>query len=112
MEDDVIVTGKDRKPYMDLKGLIENGFKELNGAGIFGIAPHNNPFYMTGKVTKTLKLVVAHAFGFVKEEDDWLLVSQIGKSDYERTCRYFLKYGNVLRLDFAGVRISLNTCKI
>ena len=111
IEDDVVIIGKDRKPVKDLKNLIKEGFDSLKGAGLFGLSPHSNPFYMSGKITRTLKLTVAHAFGFVKEDDDWLKVTQIAKSDYERTCRYFLKYGEIVRLDFYGVKTVSYTAK-
>ena len=93
----------------DLNGLMRVGFSQIPNGGIFGIAPHDNAFFFSGKVSDTLKLVVAHAFGFVATNDDWLKVSQTAKTDYERTCRYFVRYGRTVRVDSYGVRTKSYT---
>lgn len=77
--------------------------------GIWGIAPHANAFYFSGRVTTSLKLVVAHCFGFVGTRDPQLAVSCPSKTDYERTCRYFVRYGSVVRVDYVGVKTKSYT---
>jgi len=115
MEDDIsLVTGSkdsnaERGPLTKLHAAIVAGFDQIPHGGIWGIAPHSNSFYFSGKVTRTLKLAVAHAFGFVSTRDPWLAVTQRGKSDYERTCRYFVRYGEVIRLDYIGVKTTSYT---
>lgn len=111
MEDDITIIGKDKKPVQSLDRLIQEGFHAVGMRGIFGLAPHSNTFYMSGKVTRTLKLVVAHAFGFVSTHDPALEVSSMSKTDYERTCRYFSSYGEVVRLDSYGVKTNSYTQK-
>jgi hypothetical protein len=69
-----------------------------------GLLPHSNAFYFSGKVTRSLKLVVAHCFGFVGSRCDDLRVTCPSKTDYERTCRYFVRYGFVVRHDMVGVK--------
>ncbi len=108
LEDDVNVCVPDEKnrarPAKDeeLLDVIMTGWTTVGRAGLWGIVPHSNPFYFGGKVTTSLKLVVAHAFGFVSTQDPRLKVTQIGKSDYERTILYFIRYGKVIRVDTAG----------
>ncbi len=108
LEDDVSVCVADEKnrarPAKDeeLLDVIMTGFTTVGRAGLWGIVPHSNPFYFGGKVTTSLKLVVAHAFGFVSTQDPRLKATQIGKSDYERTILYFIRYGKVIRVDTAG----------
>lgn len=115
MEDDIelveaVTPGKNGvRPLADLVGLIEAGFASLDGRGIWGIAPHSNAFYMTGKVSRTLKLVVAHCFGFVATRNPALQVTQPSKTDYERTLRYFVEYGETVRLDWVGVKTKSYT---
>lgn len=109
LEDDVaFVTpntiGKNgTKPYTDLDALCQRGFSAVRDGGLWGVAPHANAFYMSGKTTRTLKLVVGYCFGFVATRDPELLLHCETKTDYERTLRYFVKYGFVVRLDDVGV---------
>lgn len=105
LEDDVELVDKNGPMYA-FDDLVQRAFDEVGAGGIWGIAPHSNGFYFSGKVTRTLKLVVAHCFGFVSTNAPELEVTQLGKSDYERTCRYFTTYGEVLRMDMVGVKTT------
>lgn len=110
MEDDVeIIRGLKRgtnetKTCCDLDKLIRRGFECVGLGGIFGVAPHSNAFFFTHKETPTLKLVVAFAFGFISTRREDLEVSAPSKTDYERTCKYWLRYGETWRLDSYGVQ--------
>lgn len=110
MEDDVrLVRGlaRGRNDKLLLNSLVEfvqHGFAETPHGGLWGIAPHDNAFYFSHRITRTLKLIVAHAFGFVSTHDNELEVHCETKTDYERTCRYFIRYGEVVRLDWVGVK--------
>jgi len=115
IEDDIALIagtepGKNKKePLTKLNDAVLRGFDEIPLGGIWGIAPHDNAFYFSGKVKHTLLLVVAHAFGFISTRDPSLEVRCGSKTDYERTCLYFVRYGEVVRLDWIGVRTSSYT---
>jgi len=116
MEDDVVLVeprngcGKNGVTELpDVDSLARKGFSLCGVGGIWGIAPHSNAFFFTGRTTCTLKMVVAHFFGFVSTHDDSLEVSLPTKTDYERTARYFTKYGKTWRLDYAGVKTKSYT---
>lgn len=116
MEDDVQLvygSGKvnDGRPVADVDAMIRTGFDAIGDAGIWGIVPHSNAFYFSGGVSQSLKLIVAHAFGFVATRDPWLAVSQPSKTDYERTARYWTRYGRVTRLDNYGAKTKSYTQK-
>lgn len=110
LEDDVTIveSGPGGKPKTigDVGSLIESGFAacERQRSKLWGIVPHSNPFYFGNATTDTLKLVVAHAFGFIATRDSSLEVTQLGKSDYERTILYWNRYGRVTRVDVAGCK--------
>lgn len=113
MEDDVQLiygSGKanDGRPLDDVNSMVKRGF-EACGGGLWGIVPHNNAFFFGGGVSQSLKLIVAHAFGFVSTHDKWLEVEQPSKTDYERTCRYWVRYGAVTRLDNYGAKTKSYT---
>ncbi len=117
LEDDVtVVVPNERqrpRPMQDeeLLDLIVLGFTTVGRGGLWGVVPHSNPYYFGGRVTTSLKLVVAHAFGFVSTQDPRLKVTQIGKSDYERTILYYIRYGRVTRVDTAGCLTKSYTAK-
>lgn len=113
LEDDikelVKITRTDNKPkHFANLDFVERGFEFCDKAGtkLFGIIPHDNGFYMKVDVSVNLKLIVAHAYGFIADSDPALLVTQIGKSDYERSILYFLKFGSVVRFNYIGVRTN------
>lgn len=117
LEDDVtVVVPNERQRPRPMEGeelldVIMSGFTHVGRAGLWGIVPHSNPYYFGGKITTSLKLVVAHAFGFVSTKDPRLKVTQMGKSDYERTILYFIRYGKVVRVDTAGCLTKSYTAK-
>lgn len=103
LEDDVAVIDS-TKALASPDALAAAGFAAISNGGIWGIAPHSNTFFFSGRVTDSLKLVVAHAFGFKTTHKKALEVTQLGKSDYERTCKYYIEYGRTVRLDMFGVK--------
>jgi len=98
-----------KRPLTALDAVITRGFSEIPLGGIWGVAPHDNAFYFSGKAKHGLFLVVAHAFGFVATKEPVLEVECGSKTDYERTCKYFVRYGEVVRLDWVGVRTKSYT---
>lgn len=109
LEDDITLIDKSNAALRDINAMAEIGFSSIGEYGIWGIAPHANTFYFSGKVTHTLKLVVAHCFGYVATNDPALAVTQLSKTDYERTLLYFQRYGCVTRLDMYGVKTKSYT---
>jgi len=101
----------------DLDGMICESFKELGEGGIWGINPSDSTHYTAmftelspskegGKqyrFSRRLNLIVAHAFGFVSTCDPELAVQEASKTDYERSCLYYERYGEVLRRFDIGV---------
>jgi hypothetical protein len=90
--------------FTKLTSLIDKGFENIPFGGIWGVVPHHNAFFMKNRVTDDLKLVVAHLFGYVSTRDPRLAVTQIGKSDYERTILYYILFGRTVRMDMVGVK--------
>ncbi len=116
IEDDIQLvhgSGKtnDGKPLEDVHSMIVKGFEADRVGGIWGIVPHSNAFYFSGGVSHTLKLIVAHAFGFTSTGDKWLACTQPSKTDYERTCRYWVRYGEVTRLENYGAKTKSYTMR-
>lgn len=111
MEDDieavVCKTGENEKEEVrNFKVFAEHGFWALQErrAGLFGFQAHDNAFYMKYGVGEGLKFCVANMFGFISNHKKALEIECPSKTDYERTIKYFIEYGKVLRFDHVGIR--------
>jgi hypothetical protein len=82
--------------------MLDSAFRLIGDGGIFGVVPHGNTFYFSGKITSQLRLIPAYGFGFVSTHRSDLAVSLPSKTDYERSLRYFTVYGTTYRLDWVG----------
>lgn len=124
MEDDITClcyrdeNAKPQRQWVrDLDGLIRDSFDLCDGWGIWGVNPHDSTHYTMMytpegakkengrqyRYSNKMNLIVAHAFGFISTRDPALAVSEPSKTDYERSCLYYTKYGRVLRRMDIGV---------
>lgn len=99
--------GNKQIPLKSLKSLIEEGFRLSEKSGItnWGVYPVNNPFFMKARTNNIRDYVgtnLCYIIGFmtgvinnrkaeVRTVDD--------KEDYERSIKYYLKDGGVLRFN-------------
>jgi len=95
------------KPLDNLLELIEYGYRllDLNHLKLFGIYPVDNPFFMKSTsnnynefITKKLTYIVGCFYGYYNDREANLLNVE-NKEDYERSIRYFDKYGANIRFD-------------
>lgn len=106
VEDDItglkVKTGENAlSPFKDLRHLAEDSFDECisNRTKLWGISSNANPFYMKDGRSIGFKFVVANIFGFISTRDPFLRISQVCKSDYERTMLYYTRFGSIVRND-------------
>lgn len=66
---------------------------------LWGVYPVNNSFFMTTKMTKSLKFIVGPMFGVVNRHSEDLKLTIDEKEDTERTIQYYLKDKSVLRFN-------------
>lgn len=86
----------------DLKQFINVGFKEiLNVKGyIFGVYPNDNfNRDMSDSITYDLNFLIGHLYGFINRKDDDLKIEYEQKEDYQRSLKYFLKDGVLVRFN-------------
>ena len=96
----------------DLKAFISAGFKECLKVGsyIFGLYPNDNYTRdMTDSITYDLNFIVGHLFGYINRHDDDLKIEYDQKEDYQRSLKYFLKDGVLVR--FNNICCITNTYK-
>tara|TARA_A100001201_G_scaffold142457_1_gene140728 strand:+ start:5505 stop:6257 length:753 start_codon:yes stop_codon:yes gene_type:complete len=85
----------------NLKSLATSGFNlcKKNGYKLWGLHPSSNPRSLKSdnKVTNTLKYIIGALYGVIN--DKTIKVSLDQAEDYERTLKYYVKYGGVIRFN-------------
>ena len=99
--------GQILKPLNSLLDLIKLGYMliDLHKFKLFGIYPVDNPFFMKYNtinynefITKKLCYIVGCFYGYYNDRNANILHVE-NKEDYERSIRYFDKYGGNIRFD-------------
>lgn len=95
------------KPLENLLELIHYGFNLINlhNYKLFGIYPVDNPFFMkyttdnhTEFTNQKLTYIVGCFYGYYNDREANILHVE-NKEDYERSIRYYIKYGGNIRFD-------------
>jgi len=110
MDDDLETIDLSMTPYT-LKEFIENAFTQCRekGSYLWGINPVWNPFFRNNKsnLSTCLNFCIGCFYGIINRHDHDLniIISKQGnKEDVERSLRYFIKDGIVLRFNRVGVK--------
>jgi hypothetical protein len=93
----------------NLKEFIKNAFIQCRkkGAYLWGVYPIWNPFFRNKSDTTCLNFCIGCFYGIINRHDHDLniVISKQGnKEDVERSIRYFIKDGIVLRFNKVGVK--------
>lgn len=94
------VNDKAVEPVKDIHSLFVRGFDEADreGARLWGLYPVKNPYFMKDRVTTDLKYIGGGLFGLrFTGKDDPDFVALDDKEDFERSCRFYLHDGKVVR---------------
>tara|TARA_R110000823_G_scaffold170502_1_gene303078 strand:- start:50 stop:793 length:744 start_codon:yes stop_codon:yes gene_type:complete len=97
----VIIDGKKKlQPIDNLRLLIEDGFRLCKEKGMknWGIYPARNGFFMKDTVSTDLKYIIGALTGVINDRECEKRIVSHGE-DYERTIKYYLKYGGVIRFN-------------
>lgn len=107
LEDDIQllekISGQPKtRPITNLQAICQQAFiKQPTGLWAFG--PTANHFFMAEQDKRGLYFAAGYAYGFTSNHDKTLEVTLAYKNDYERTIKYFIKYGSILRIGSTGV---------
>tara|TARA_R100000541_G_C1873294_1_gene81202 strand:+ start:86 stop:838 length:753 start_codon:yes stop_codon:yes gene_type:complete len=97
----VMIDGKKKlQPIDNLRHLIEEGFRLCREKGLrnWGIYPARNGFFMKETVSTDLKYIIGAFTGVINDRACEERITTHGE-DYERTIKYYLKFGGVLRFN-------------
>ena len=83
----------------DLDNFIKKGFSECkkNNLSLFGIYPASNPFFMKKRITYDLRYIIGSCWGSINSKK--VKVTMDDKEDFERTLKYYMKDGGVIRFE-------------
>ena len=95
------VEGKSVKTVTNLKSLAEKGFRlcNQNNFALWGLHPSSNPRSLKSKntITEDLKYIIGALYGVINDKS--IKVSIDNAEDYERSIKYYIKYGGMIRFN-------------
>ena len=110
MDDDiqalqVRLNDQECKELEDLSKLIEQGFELVKNkkCHLWGIYPLVNAMFMHTDITFDLQYIIGAFWGVVNTHDKNTYVTLDDKEDFERTIKFYIKDGRVVRFNGIGV---------
>lgn len=98
-------------PLKDLPRLAEWAFDTADslGIGLWGLYPIDNPFFMRPYATTDLRFIPGPTLGYTTTGDDTERGTVDEKDDIERSIRFAIRDGGVLRINWASFSTSYYT---
>jgi hypothetical protein len=95
----------------ELKAVIEHGFELCvqTGTRLWGVYPVKNPYFMRGGVRTKIAYIVGAFFGVINTHDRGLYVTLDDKEDFERSIKYYQRFGKLVRLEDICVETAYYT---
>jgi len=107
-------TKRHEKPLANLDKIIRQGFEECNKHGfrLWGIYPIPNGFFMEKKVDTDLRYIIGCFYGTINPGTKAIkLELENDKEDYERSIRFYIADGGVIRLRYVAPKTAYYTEK-
>lgn len=88
----------------DLPELVDWAYQSCDrlGFGLWGLYPIDNPYFMRPHATTDLRYIAGPTWGITVTGDDTELVSLDDKEDFERSVKFAIRDGGVLRINWAA----------
>lgn len=95
-------------PLINLDNFIKSSFKYTinHGLNLWGLYPIDNAYFMTDKITHDLRIIVGPFWGYVIRHNNKLKNKLDEKEDIERTIKYYIKDGGVVRFNNVSIETS------
>jgi hypothetical protein len=89
----------------DLNALISDGFElcEKHGCSLWGTYPLVNAMFMHNDISFSLKYIIGAFWGVINTHDKNTYVTLDDKEDFERSIKFYIKDGAVVRFNGTGV---------
>lgn len=108
---------RNEKPLVNLESVIQRGFSECrkHGLRLWGIYPTPNGYFMDNKVDTDLRYIIGCFYGMInpgtKGANGIKLELEGDKEDYERSIRFYITDGGVIRMRFVAPKTAYYTEK-
>lgn len=112
MDDDIELVwrkeGDGLKPFYDLDFLVKTGFNHClkNKTKLFGVGAVSNGFFMKETISTNLKYICGALYGHIIDKDPNLQIELDDKEDFERSIKYYEKFGKVVRLNMFSLKTT------
>lgn len=106
------INKRHEKPLANLEKIIQEGFNEckVNGFRLWGVYPIPNGYFMEKKVDTDLRYIIGCFYGIINTKKIKLELKN-DKEDYERSIRYYIADGGVIRLRHVAPKTAYYTEK-
>jgi hypothetical protein len=100
-------TKRHEQPLRSLKDVIRRGFAECEKAkcSLWGVYPSANGYFMKPTVTTNLRFIIGSFWGCINPGEE-IMMERSEKDDYERSIKFYLKDGCVIRLNFVSPKTA------
>jgi hypothetical protein len=90
----------------DVDEFFEGAFHECQDKNLFlwGIYPVMNHLFMKNHISYDLRFIHGTLYGYINRHDEDLDVILVEKEDVERSIRYYIKDGGVIRFNYVAMR--------
>ena len=107
---------KDEKTLVECLNFGEHieaafGVCEKEQAFLWGVFAAANPFFMSDKIASGLYYIIGSCYGTINRHEDVAYVSLEDKEDFERTLKYYVNDGKIVRLNYLTVKSAYYTEK-
>jgi len=107
MDDDIDSLWNMDKPLENFKEFVEFAFMETSrqGLNLWGISALHNPFYMSKKITKTLKYICGAVYGEIFDRTKYPVFADINHyEDHQKSMDCFIRDGGVMKFNWVGIK--------
>jgi len=110
-------TKRHEKPLVNLEKIIQEGFAQCkkHGLRLWGIYPTPNGYFMNEKIDTDLRFIIGCFNGMfnpgTKGPKGVKLELEMDKEDYERSVRFYIADGGVIRLRYVAPKTAYYTEK-
>jgi hypothetical protein len=108
IDDDINYIDLSLSIYSNLNDFILNAFMDCksNNSYIWGIYPVFNPFFREKQkpMSTCLNFIIGCLFGFINRQKKIEICFAVNKNDVERSIKYFLEDGIVIRYNKIGIK--------
>ena len=107
MDDDIDSLYNMDKPLDNFKEFVEFAFRETKNLGLnlWGVSALHNPYFMSKKITTTLKYICGCLYGEIFDRTKYPIFSDINHfEDHQKSMDCFIRDGGVVKFNWIGIK--------